>query len=113
MPIVSDIRHAVRMLRRAPAFAAAAILCLALGTGATTTVIAVVNSLILKPLPVAHPDDLVMVGSISNGMTLPGDNSYQNYVDVKNTLGRAVAWAIYPVSIRQGDRSDRRLVQDV
>ncbi len=113
MPIVSDIRHAVRMLRRAPAFAAAAILCLALGTGATTTVIAVVNALILKPLPVAHPDDLVMVGSISNGMTLPGDNSYQNYLDVKNTLGRAVAWAIYPVSIRRGDRSDRRLVEDV
>ena len=113
MPFVSDIRHAVRMLRRAPAFAAAAILCLALGTGATTTVIAVVNTLILRPLPVAHPDDLVMVGSISSGVPLPGDNSYQNYLDVKNTLGDAVAWGIDPVSIRIGDRSDRRVIQDV
>jgi predicted permease len=113
MPIVSDSRHALRMLRRSPWFATAAIVCLALGTGATTTVVAVVNTLLLRPLPVAHPDDLVMVGSISTGMNLPGDNSYLNYLDVKNVLGTAVAWSTDGVSIRLGDRSDRRLIQAV
>lgn len=54
-----DMAYALRMLRRAPAFAAAMILVLALGIGATVGVIGLVDALVFRSLPVAQPDRLV------------------------------------------------------
>ncbi|HEY7473534.1 MAG TPA: ABC transporter permease [Vicinamibacterales bacterium] len=59
--LARDVRYALRMLRRAPAFTAAAVLTVALGVGATTTVFSVVYALLLKPLPYPGADRLVMV----------------------------------------------------
>ena len=59
--IARDIRQGVRRLMRAPSFALTAILVLALGIGANIALFAVVNAVLLKPLPVAHPDRLVRV----------------------------------------------------
>src|SRR4029450_4404608 len=56
-----DVRYALRMLRRAPGFTAAAVLTVALGVGATTTVFSVVYALLVKPLPYPGADRLVMV----------------------------------------------------
>jgi putative ABC transport system permease protein len=53
---VFDVRYACRGLARAPGFAAAAILTVALGMGATTAIFSVVRSVLLAPLPYAHPD---------------------------------------------------------
>jgi predicted permease len=54
-----DLRHGVRQLRRTPAFALAAVLCLALGIGATTAVYSLVNAILLRPLPFHDSDSLV------------------------------------------------------
>src|SRR5688500_3326479 len=54
-----DVRYGLRMMRRAPAFTAIAVLSLALGIGATTTVFTLVNSLMLRVLPVREPGQLV------------------------------------------------------
>jgi predicted permease len=58
----SDLRDALRQLRKAPAFAATAVLTLALGIGATTAIFTLVHQVMLKSLPVARPEELWRVG---------------------------------------------------
>lgn len=59
--LVRDTRYGARTLRRSPGFALMAILVLALGLGATTSLFTIVRAVVLKPLPFRDPDNLVMV----------------------------------------------------
>jgi predicted permease len=59
--MVQDLRFALRQLRRTPVFAAVAILTLALGIGANTAVFSVMNAVVLRYLPAAHPEQLVFL----------------------------------------------------
>jgi putative ABC transport system permease protein len=65
----TSLRHAVRRLRRAPSFAVAAGLTLALGIGGTIAVFSVVNGVLLQPLPYPHADRLV---DLSHTLALSG-----------------------------------------
>ena len=56
-----DLRYGARMLRRTPGFTLVAIFTLALGIGANTTVFTVINTILLNPLPVARPSELLTV----------------------------------------------------
>jgi predicted permease len=69
-----DVRYAARMLRRTPGVTAVAVLTLALATGATTAVYSVVNSVLFRPLPFAHPERLVQMYGRTWGV-VPGDSA--------------------------------------
>src|SRR5215813_8192266 len=81
--MLHDLSHAFRMLRRSPAFAASAILALALGIGANTAVFSVVYAVLLKPLPYDRSDQLVRLSERSPEGNDTGLVSTGTFVDVR------------------------------
>jgi putative ABC transport system permease protein len=65
--LLKNLRYSVRMLRKNPGLTIAVIVTLALGIGATTAIYTVVYSTLLAPLPLPHPEQLVMVWSRIGG----------------------------------------------
>ena len=83
-----DIRYAVRMLAKTPGLSAVIILTLALGLGATTVIFSIANTLMLRPLPVPSPSQIVAVGFQQKGNPLIlGNLSYAELHDFQSEGG--------------------------
>ena len=89
--IVQDARYGIRLLKREPGFTLVAVLTIALGIGATTTLFSVVNGVLLRPLPWADSDRLVRVSETRQGRA----------GRVRGTIlnGTYLAWADHPTTI--------------
>jgi predicted permease len=109
--IWQDIRYACRALRNKPGFTAAAVLVLALGIGANSAVFSLVNAILLKPLRVSNPEELI--GVYSRDAKHP-DNyrefSYPNYVEIRDNnpvFSSLMAQNMIMIGLREGEHTRR------
>ncbi|MFZ0818791.1 MAG: ABC transporter permease [Candidatus Acidiferrales bacterium] len=77
--LAQDLTFALRQLRRSPGFAAVAVLTLALGIGANTAILTLINTVMLTRLPVGHPEELVLLHWVSHSQGPYVWNSSSSY----------------------------------
>ena len=82
--LIQDIRYGIRMLLKNPAMTLVATLTLALGIGANTTIFSAVNGLMLRPLPVANADRLVVLAAQPQAGNIVTQFSYPDFQDIRS-----------------------------
>jgi predicted permease len=88
------LRYAFRQLRESPGFAVTAILTLTLGIGASTAIFAVLDAVLLEPLPFAQPDRLVAIASQPDGVvSIPTMQDYQSRSTTFSSLAAYREWS--------------------
>jgi len=108
--LAQDLRYGLRTLRKNPGFAALAVLTLALGIGANTTIFSWINSTLLDPIPgAAGTGDIV---SVTRGGTVadPGQFSYPDYVDLRagnRSFSGLTAFAFRPLDLTGTGKPER------
>jgi predicted permease len=109
-----DARIGLRLLRRQPGFAAAAVLTLALGIGANTAVFSAIHAVLLEPLPYAESERLVRVGQpgifgLARGPAIITNETYYAWRETTRTLEGLAAYA--PRAFTLAGRGEARRVQ--
>jgi putative ABC transport system permease protein len=110
--IRQDVRYALRMMRRSPGFTGVAILSLALGIGANTAIFSLIDSIMLRALPVPHPEELVEFLSQypgeprGNGFSFA---SYEHYRDHNHVLSGLTGATVSLFRVRDEGREPETL----
>jgi predicted permease len=104
--LTRNVRHALRSIRRAPGFAAAAVISLALGIGMNSVVFTVANSLLLKPLPVEDPSRVYFLETIRGGsrQSFP---DYRVFRDSTRAFDGLAGYRITPMNVAAAQSPER------
>jgi predicted permease len=119
MTTLSNLRLAIRGLRRSPLFATVAIASLAVGIGANTAIFTLLDQILLRELPVKAPDQLVMLyqeGPHNGNNMGPRMHSYPLYQDLQargEPLAEVLCRRLVPASISVDSRTERVLAEMV
>ena len=100
--VLQDVRYALRALRSSPGFAAIAILSLALGIGANTAIFSLINAVILKTLPVSHPEQLVQLVMKTEGGTTFTNPIWEQVRDRQDVFSGAFAYSPIRLNLAGG-----------
>ena len=104
-----DIRFGLRMLRKRPGFTLIAVLTLSLGIGANTAIFSLINTALLRPLPIAQPDRFVALSNSVTGRLFP-TFSYPNYKDIcdrTDVFSGLLAYRFAPLSLNHDGINER------
>jgi predicted permease len=117
LPLVEDaardLRHALRLLGRSPAFTLVAVASLALGIGANTAVFTLLDQLVLRPLPVREPGQLQMVWTTgphlgnNQGSRSSSYPMYQDFQQQAQAFSHVFCRYLAPVSLMVGNKAER------
>ena len=109
--LLKDLRYAARMLWKNPGFTAVAVLAVALGVGANTTIFSCVNALLLRPFAFKTTDRAVMVWEKSadntwqHGSVAPAN--YLDWRDQTNVFEELAAYDTHAYNLNEGDQPER------
>ncbi|HXT75311.1 MAG TPA: ABC transporter permease [Candidatus Eisenbacteria bacterium] len=105
-----DLRFCWRQLRKSPGFSIVALLSLTLGIGANAVIFSLVSTVLLRPLPIAHPEQVVAVHQV-NERTLDSQSmAYPNYKDLRDRNQALSSLAVYrfvPASFSHSGTNER------
>jgi putative ABC transport system permease protein len=115
--LARDLRYSLRSLRRAPAFTIMAVLCVGLAIGVTTTIFAVVNGVLLRPLPYPDDEQLVSVYAANPARDATGVNISRPDFDVWQRESYSFAqlgmWTWSTLTLSGGEEAERVDAADV
>jgi predicted permease len=109
---LQDIRFGLRIMRKSPGVMLALIFSLALGIGVNAAVFSVVNGFLIRPLPVSHPEQIVVLASHQQGDTVGITSfSYPDLVDFRSqsasVFSDVFAWKLWIAGLSADDRADQ------
>lgn len=114
--IRQDVRQGLRTLIKSPAFTATIILTLGLGIGANAAVFSIINTLMLRPLPIADPHNLYVLGVHHEDNEDLHGMSWRDYLDYRertSVFSDIAAYGIGFAGLSAGGRADRIAVSYV
>ena len=107
--LIKDIRYAIRGLIKRPGFVAVAVITLALGIGANTAIFSLVNTVMLRSLPVERPEEIVSVAVRGKDDTMQAF-SHPNFVDYRDqnqVLAGLLIYRFVPLSMSRSGNNER------
>ena len=111
-----DIQYAYRTLTKNPGFAFVAIVTLALGMAANTTIFSVINGLILRPLPVPHAEQMTVLALQQAGTAELQSFSYPDFLDLRSqsaSVGELFTYRVSLAGLNADNRGDHAVISRV
>lgn len=108
--LIQDLRYGIRLIRRAPAFTAAAVFLLALGIGGNATIFTLINTVLIRPLPGIDSSRLVVFSRTMRGEGTESNHAIPNFRDYaarNKVLDDIAAFDSRAFSYRQGNVTER------